>query len=89
VSNLLQPNNVWLIDTPGAGIINSQKIKVSSVYWNGPAANATFVIQNQFGKILIEATFTAGQQPTWFPNDWWDGLIVPTLSSGVLVITLE
>lgn len=89
MANQLQPNGVWLIDTPGVGIISTQKIKVASVYWNGPAPNATFAIQNQFGKVLISATFTSGQQPEWYPEEWWDGLIVPTLSSGTLLITLR
>lgn len=88
MANVLQSNATWLIDTPGAGVISSQKVKVNYIYWNGPAASATFVIQNQWGKTQLTATFTAGQQPSWNVNDWYDGLIVPTLSSGTLVIVL-
>lgn len=88
MANNLQSNGVWLIDTPGAGVISTQKIKVNYIYWNVTVANATLVVQNQFGKTELTATFTAGQQPEWAINDWWDGLIVPTLSSGTLVIVL-
>lgn len=88
MANNLQSNGVWIIDTPSAGVISSQKIKVNYVYWNGPANGATFAIQNMFGKVELNATFATGQQPQWYIGDWWDGLIVPTLTSGTLVIVL-
>jgi len=89
VANNLQSNGTWLIDTPGATPISKQKVKVNYIYWNGPAAAATFVIQDQFGRTQLTATFQSGQQPSWSVQDWWDGLLVPTLTSGTLVIVLQ
>lgn len=83
--------NVWVIDTPGAGLLFTGWIKVAQVYWNNPTAAATFVIQDVETRTLLAATFAStGQQPVWaYDNTWWHGLRVTTLSSGTLEITVE
>jgi hypothetical protein len=85
-------NDPLIIDTPGAGVLITQPIRVKGIRWVGATtAGHQAVIQDQDGKLKwksiaagannIESDFAEREK-------LWNGLKVPTLQSGELHIEL-
>ena len=83
--------NPFIIDTPGAGVLYSRVIDVVLIRWISPGAAAghQVLIQDQNGVNKWE-TVAPGANYAEADHidllDPWNGLIVPTLSSGRLYI---
>ena len=81
--------NPWKIDTAAAGVIYAGPIKIENIIWANEAAAATLLITDANGKTIVSATATSGLlQQAFGKIGWVRGLIVSTLSSGVLTIAI-
>ncbi len=81
----------WVIDTPGATLLWEANVKIAYIKWHRPTTiNHTFQIQNINSKVVLEGEAEAalGSQ-VYLINDWWHGLKVPTLASGILYIYIN
>jgi hypothetical protein len=78
----------WKLDTPGASVIWPAQANVKFVEWYNPAAlNDTFVLTDQNGKIIVEGiAAAAGDTQTFNVENWFNGIKLPTLASGVLLV---
>jgi len=80
----------WIIDTPSATPIWKGNVKVKSIYWKGPTTiGHTAVLQrsdgSEFRSFVCEV---AAESQFMLIESWVDGLIIPTLASGVLEIEI-
>jgi hypothetical protein len=81
--------NPWKIDTPGAGAIYAFPIKIDNIVWANEAAAATLLITDVNGKTIVSATASTNSSDNHFGKiGWVRGLIVPTLSGGVVTIAI-
>ena len=84
-------NNPYVIDTPGAGVLYARLLDVYLIRWVSPGAVAGHqcIITDQNNNPKWE---TVAPGPNYAEADHldaleaWNGLIVPTLSSGKLYI---
>lgn len=86
-------SNPWIIDTAGAGVISSERLRVKGVRW-AEATTAAHVaeIQDKNGKVKWRSVASG---VNYVESDLieslggdWDGIKVPTLGSGKLYIQL-
>jgi hypothetical protein len=80
----------WFIDTAGAGIIWQPQEYIKFIEVVGGAAgtigNVMATINDRNSKNIIQAlyqTTNAGEIQTYNVENWFEGLIVPTLGTGV------
>jgi hypothetical protein len=80
----------WFIDTAGAGIIWQPQEYIKFIEVVGAAAgtigNVMATINDRNSKNIIQAlyqTTNAGEIQTYNVENWFEGLIVPTLGTGV------
>lgn len=78
----------WTVDTPGGTVLWQPQVWIKFVEWYNPAAlNDTFVMTDRNGKVIIKGiAIAAGDSQTFNLENIFEGLIVPTLASGVLYI---
>ena len=82
----------WHIDTAGAGVIWQPQVYIKFIEVIGGAAGAVggamATINDRNGKNLITSlyqTANAGEIQTYNLENWFEGLIVPTLGTGVVL----
>lgn len=81
--------NPWKLDTAGASVIYAFPVKIVNILWANEAANDTLLIQDSNGKTIISATATSGLSQNHFGSiGWVRGLILRTLTSGVVTIAI-
>lgn len=82
--------NPWIIDTAGANILSTDQIHIKSIRWvNATTVGHHATIQNQLGKVIWDSYASgAGYIESEMIEQWFSGLIVPTLGSGILYILL-
>lgn len=81
----------WKIDTPGAGVIFQAQVYIKYVYWFNPIAPADLatITDRNAKNVLPMRAEVANQSQTFNIENWFEGLIVPTLASGVLYIHIR
>ena len=82
--------NPWKIDTAAATVLSTLKLRVKGVRWVGATtAGHTAVIHDQNSRLVWTSVATGANyvESDLIENDW-DGLIVPTLASGILYLEL-
>lgn len=90
MANLLAQNPMN-IDTPGPGVIIKTKYKLKHIEYVGYAsATDKAIVTNAAGYIIAELTGAADLEEVRTSNiGWVDGIAVPTLTSGVVLIFVE
>jgi hypothetical protein len=93
MANVYHPTtNTWVIDTAGAGVIDSRHLKISSIRWVGATTAGHQVVVNDAAGGRVWSTVAAGANNVeanfMGEEKWANGLIVPTLQSGYLEIIL-
>jgi len=82
----------FIIDTPGAGVLLTQPIRVKGIRWVGATtAGHLVIVQDQNGNEKWKSVAPGSNHvESDYVNDekLWNGLKVPTLGSGVLYIEL-
>lgn len=80
----------WFIDTAGAGVIYQPQVFIKFIEVVGGAAGAQggvmADIQDRNGKSVVKAlyqTVLAGEVQTFNIENWFEGLIVASLGTGV------
>lgn len=85
-------NNPFIIDTPGAGVIFSQPIRVRGVRWVGATTAGHLIKITDANDVEKWASEAAGanhtEADTIKEETLWKGLKVPTMQSGKLYIEL-
>ena len=82
--------NPWQVDTAAGTVLTTMKLRVKGVRWVGATtAGHTAIIHDQNSRIVWRSVATGANyvESDLIENDW-DGLIVPTLASGILYIEL-
>lgn len=79
----------WRLDT--VGVIFDRSVKVWNLYWFRPTDTAhTLVIKNKAGLVVFEGQCEVANQSQYFRiEDWWDGVTLDTLGSGVLYVYFQ
>jgi hypothetical protein len=85
--------NPWLIDTPGATTLTTERLYVKGVRWVGAStAGHQAVIQDRNSRVVWESVASGADHVESdlieTPDAGWDGMKVPTLQSGKLYIEL-
>lgn len=82
--------NTWIIDTPAATPISTGQLKIKSVRWVGATlATHAAKIQDATGReIWVAEAQAADYGEESLLDQWINGMIVPTLTSGKLYIGL-
>lgn len=78
------------MDTPATTVLTTMKLRVKGVRWVGATtAGHTAIIHDRNSRIVWRSVATGANyvESDLIENDW-DGLIVPTLASGILYIEL-
>lgn len=90
MANLLQ-QNPWNLDTPGPGIVWAGAAKLRHIEFSGYAgATDVCIVTNRYGHIIAQLTASADLQEVRTSNiGWVDGLIIPTLTSGICLVFFE
>jgi len=85
-------NSPFIIDTPGAGVIFAQAIRVRGIRWVGGTTAGHLVSVTDSNDIEKWASEAAGanhvEADDIYDEKLWQGLKVPTLQSGKLYIEL-
>ena len=84
--------NPWVIDTPGASVLFKHEIRITQLafceYTTGPTDQV--IVEDQNGHLVWEANGnTDKDMMKGFDCGWVNGLIVPTLTSGKLLIYIK
>ena len=85
----------WKVGTAAATVLSADALRVRGVRWVGATtAGHTAVIQDKNARIVWSsvatgANYVESDMVNTGDRGWdWDGLIVPTLASGILYIEL-
>lgn len=80
----------YIIDTAAATVLSTINLFIKSIRWvGGTTAGHTAVIQDQKGNVIWTSEASgANYVESEIIEQWIDGLIVPTLTSGVLYIQI-
>jgi len=85
-------DRLWIVDTVDADVIDDQQMKVKSVRWVGATtAGHQAIIRDPVTNTTLWSGVATGanNSEAEFIESWWrNGFEVPTLSSGILYITL-
>jgi hypothetical protein len=83
--------NPWEIDTAGVTVLANFHVKIGTVIWKGYTAGTDdVVITDKEGNTVFEANGRADLDPiSEYLGAWVNGLIVPTLDAGKVLIFLE
>jgi len=80
----------FLIDTPGVDPLWMAQLKVTSITWTGATtAGHSAIVTNQSGtRVIFDAKASEANdfESSVYDPGWVDGLAVPTLQSGKLMI---
>lgn len=81
----------WILDTPGATVLWPGRVYVKSIYWKAPTTiGHTVVLQEKDGdEALTLVCEVAAESQFMLIENWWDGLILATLASGVLQVNIK
>jgi len=81
----------WKLDTPGAGVIFQPQVYIKFVYWFNPAlAGDLATLNDRNGKpILTLRAEAANGSQTFNLENWFEGLIMPTLASGTMYVHVK
>jgi len=82
-------NNPYILDTADASALTDYRIFVKSVRWvNATTSGHTAVIQDKDG-VEKWASVAAGSEHVEADliEEWWDGILMKTLSSGKIYIS--
>lgn len=87
--------NPWKVDTAAATVLTTAALRVRGVRWVGATtAGHTAIIHDQNARVVWSgvatgANYAESDMINTGDRGWdWDGLIVPTLASGILYIEL-
>lgn len=83
--------NPMKIDTPGPGVLFSSNMKLRHIEFTGYAATSDkAIVTDRYGNIIAELSATTDLQEVRTGNvGWVYGLIVPTLTSGIVLVYFE
>ena len=85
-------DNPWTLDTPGATVLNTNKIKVRHFEWAGFAASNSVILQDRFGNEIWKAvapTTVSESEVRSGGTGWHEGLILATLTGGTVKVYIE
>ena len=80
----------WKVDTAAATVLSSDRLRVKGVRWVGATtAGHTAIIHDKNSRVVWSSVATGANyvESDLIENDW-EGLIVPTLGSGILYLEL-
>lgn len=90
MANAWHPSSgTWVIDTAAGTVIDSRQLRLDSITWSGPdTVGHQVVITDALGGRIWSSTAGTAEQSDgkYFGDQFYRGLIVPTLGSGVLEI---
>lgn len=80
----------YIIDTAAATVLSTDNLYIKSIRWvGGTTAGHTAIIHDQKSNIIWSSVASgANYVESEIIEQWIDGLIVPTLASGVLYIQI-
>ena len=80
----------YIIDTAAATVLSTNNLYIKSIRWvGGTTAGHTAIIQDQTGNVIWSSVASgANYVESEIIEQWINGLIVPTLASGVLYIQI-
>lgn len=86
----------WFIDTQGATVLWPTQVRIRFVEWYNPAAAGDLMeIQDKNNKPIVKARAEVANGTQVFSlgsgggGDWYNGLKVPVLTSGQLLIHID
>jgi len=90
MSNIITQNPA-IIDTPGATVFFPKGCKLKHMEWSGYLAGATCVVNNGLGNLVWNPDPASDLEEVRTAAIGWvdTGLIVPTLTSGKLLVFFE
>lgn len=80
----------WIIDTAATTVLSTNQIYVKSIRWVGATtAGHTAIVQDQKGNVIWSSVASgANYVESEIIEQWINGLIAPTLASGVLYVQI-
>lgn len=80
----------YIIDTAAADVLSTNKLYIKSIRWvGGTTAGHTAVVRDQQSNTIWSSVASgANYVESEIIEQWIDGLIVPTLASGVLYVQI-
>ena len=90
MANSLSRAGVWVIDTAAATVIDARHLKILTIRWvDAVSAGDDARLTDKNGERIWSAVAAdVNNEEEVFRNQWVDGLICPTLTSGYLEVTL-
>lgn len=90
-------SRTWFIDTAGGGVIYQPQIYIKFIEVVGGAAAGAVgavmaTVNDRNGKNIIQSLFqtaNAGEIQTFNLENWFEGLIVPTLGAGPTTLRIH
>jgi hypothetical protein len=87
----------WIIDTAGTTSKYTGPVYIGRISWHPTAAGQSLVVEDGRGNIQWQVTsVAAGNDASSGIEDWpnpehkmpWDGFYVPTMTAGILYVTV-
>lgn len=82
----------WVIDTPGATVLWKSWIKAENIEFSGYTAGDVdnAVVTDMNGREIVQFDGAVDKSPQFSTKvEWFQGLIVPTLTSGKIKIYIK
>ncbi len=88
MANAWKRTGIWVIDTAAATVIDAKRLKIRSIRWVGATtAGHTAELTDKTGaRIWSAVAADVNNEEEVYRDQWVDGLICPTLQSGVLEV---
>jgi hypothetical protein len=90
MANVIGPRN-WVLDTPSATVLWKDQIYIKFVEWYDPLALGDLMSLTDKNSVPIVKAIAeaAGDTQTFSLDNWFEGLIMPVLSSGVVYLHIK